>query len=581
MKTTIITSLFIGLSWIGLAQTNNQIKKETKQIIDSTYKALMEKYTVAGTSIAIVDNGKIVYSQGYGFSDRENGIKADDQTIYRIGSCTKSFTALSVMKLQEEGKLDVKNSIQQYISELSMTERFEGGNPLIIKDILTHTSGLPGDVLNGSFCDNPPSTDWTIKELNKQTFAAPPAYQLAYSNVGYELLGELISRLSGKSYSQYLKENVFNQLNMNSTYVIGETPVGYVDNKRMIETQIRDQSAGLIHSNAVDMAQYLMMYLNKGNVVGGNKLVSSESVKEMEKNQIANVLFNNRSQWGYGLYKKDLKVEDNKDTLLAELIGHGGDTWAFHADFKYIPELNVGAIILTNSDKGNRIASATRLLKLYLKNEKNKTLNFKVPKPKSSIVETLPTKEEMKGFYSFGPYSFTLDNPKKIKIKMGIGRVVLTPVNDSLLYTGKINLLGFIPLKLKQQQFKFVKIKEEVFFKNIDIRSNYEFFESKRVIQQPIPEEWMAAKGKYIAINDFSCVDCPSELEKSKLKISEKNGTLFFELETNSLVKGTCYLDILDKELAVTNGMGRGTGDTVRILENGNLYFNGYEFAKK
>ncbi|WP_027418190.1 serine hydrolase domain-containing protein [Crocinitomix catalasitica] len=581
MKYLLIISLFLAMTSSGLSQTYNTIKETSKYTIDSIYNEFITTNEIAGASIAIVDNGKIVYSQGYGFSDLENQIKASDNTIFRIGSCTKSFTAMSIMQLQDAGKLNVNDPITNYIEELSMLDRFSKKNDLIIRDILTHTSGLPGDVLNGSFCDAPATTNLTILELNKQTFAAPNAYQLSYSNVGFELLGEVIARLSKQSYAEYLETNIFSPIGMKSSYVLGTTPIGYIDKKPFVEPLIRDQSAGLIHSNAIDMGNYLMLLLNRGKI-GELQVLSAPAILEMEKNQIEDVLFNYGSKWGYGLYKKMVKIESEKDTTLVEMIGHGGDTWVFHADIKYIPELGIAAIIMTNTDKGARVTSAANLLKTYVELEKDKNLNLRVPKDKNTnLVETIPSESEIKGFYGVSTFPVIVENTDVIKFKTGFGKAVLNQKNDSMIYTGKINLFRIIPIKLKQQEFKFVKINGEVFLKNINVNSQQGFYEGRRLNLNPIPDEWAEMIGKYKAINDFACTDCPAKVKQSTLKLSKKEGMLFFEVETTGWVKGACFIEIIGDGIAVTDGIGRGTGETVKILENGNLYYSGYEFSKK
>ncbi|NME72765.1 serine hydrolase domain-containing protein [Flammeovirga aprica] len=125
MKRKTIFLVLMLVSQVGFSQTFNSIKTETKSVIDSIFNAKIEKKKAVGMSIAIVDNGKIVYSNGYGFSNREKGIKANDQSSYRIGSITKSFTALSLLKLQEEQKLSIADPIQKYIPELTITSDFD------------------------------------------------------------------------------------------------------------------------------------------------------------------------------------------------------------------------------------------------------------------------------------------------------------------------------------------------------------------------------------------------------------------------------------------------------------------------
>ena len=218
IKYILSITLWLLISYSGTAQINN-ISEELKAKIDSTYTSLLKKNKVTGTSIAIVDNGEIVYATGYGFSDLENEKKADANTIYGIGSITKAFTALSVMQLQEQEKLKVTNSIKDYLVDLAIENPFNDGNQIYINDILSHTSGLPSDILNGFFVDNPPTISWAIKELNKQRMISPRQYTWAYSNVGYGLLGELISRVSGVTYGDYLKQNIFTPLNMTSSSI--------------------------------------------------------------------------------------------------------------------------------------------------------------------------------------------------------------------------------------------------------------------------------------------------------------------------------------------------------------------------
>ena len=270
----------------GDSQSNFKIDNRTKFVIDSTYNKLIKKHKVIGASIAIVDNNEIVYATGYGFSDREKLLKADEKTVYRIGSITKSFTALSIMQLQDKKIIDINNSIKKYLPELKIESRFNDNNQIYIKDILSHTSGLPSDVLNGFFCDSPPKITWLIEELNKQTTICPRQFLKAYSNVGYGLLGEMIARVSNLSYSNYVKENIFKQLQMTSSYIENDEQLNtnfskaYLKNKVIKEPLIRDQAAGLIHSNVMDMSNYLKMYLNNGSF-NSNKIISNEALIEV------------------------------------------------------------------------------------------------------------------------------------------------------------------------------------------------------------------------------------------------------------------------------------------------------------
>jgi len=586
----IISALsFVGFTFLSIGQTYNSINPKTKHIIDSTYNSLLEKNKVIGTSIAIVHNNEIVYATGYGFQNQSKNIKADENTVYRIGSCTKSFTALSVMQLQEKEKLNINLPIQNYIPNLKMHSRFTDKNNIIIKNVLTHTSGLPGDLMNGFFCDNPPNIDWLISQMNYCTMTAPAGYQHSYSNIGYSLLGKLVENTSKLTYENYLMNNVFKPLGMTSTFV-NATPEnsvklskGYIDGKEIDEVLIRDKAAGLIQSSAVDMGKYLKMYLNNGMGENG-QVLTAKSIKEMEANAIANLILTKSTEWGYGLYADSINVATETDTLFTRIIGHGGDTWAFHADFKFIPELNVGVVVLTNTDKGTKMVSASNLLKLYLKTETKTTIKYKKATYKnSSLTESLPKVSELYGRYQLGSMDMIVDNPKKIKLNQKGLKIILKPKNDSLRYTAKVKLLGFIPFKIKHQEFKFVKYADEIYFKVITTKHGDESYVSKKSEVKSISSTWKNTFGDYEVLGDnFECKDCKFvNFEGVTLNISDNNDILTIKMKGKSKdTHTTVKFNEISDTLAVSLGIGRGAGETLRILEDGHIFYNGFEFSK-
>ncbi len=584
---TTLSLLLIGVCSYG--QTINNIDAKTKQKIDSTYNSLLEKKKVVGTSIALVKDGEIIYATGYGFQDKANNIKADENTIYRIGSCTKSFTAMSIMQLQAKQKLDINNAIQDYLTALKIDSRFTDDNAIKIKDILTHSSGLPSDILNGFFCDTPPNIDWLIEQLNNCTMSAPAGYQHSYSNAGYALLGRLIEITSNKTYEDYVNQNIFKPIGMNSSFVfnVGDHSThlskGYMDGKEYAEPLIRDYSAGLIHSSAVDMAKYLNMYLANGKA-NGNTILNESSITEMQKDALGNLVLTTSKSWGYGLYANDIKIKSETDTLNARYVGHGGDTWAFHADFQFIPELNIGAVILTNSNTGGRIADAKSLIELYLSSTENKTIeDAKINKANPNYSESTCSKEDIKGFYHFGGMNMNVTNTEKIKIE-GPLNVHIKPTEIENVYQGKIKLLGFIPIKIKHQQFKFVNYANETYFKVIYTKSKNEDYVAKKAVKIPISKEWINRLGTYKIVGDFyDCKDCPHfNFTNITINLIEKDGLLIAKIEgTTKDTKREMTLTEVSKNLAVSQGIGRNSGETVRFLENGNLFYSGFELKKQ
>lgn len=583
-------SIYLITSSVGLTQNDTLISAACIAKIDSTYNALLKENKVVGTSIALVKDGKVIYATGYGFQDRENAIKATENTVYRIGSCTKSFTALSLLQLQEKGKVNLSHPIQEYLPQVKIQSRFDQSNPIIISSMLSHSSGLPSDMLNGFFCDNPPSIDWLIEQLNKCTMAAPANYQQSYSNIGYGILGKLIDTLSHLKYGEYLKENIFKPLDMNSTCLDDPNATylnmsaGYLDGKVFEEVQIRDQAAGLIASTASDMAKYLNMFLANGTGPNGS-IISEASLKEMKQDATANNTLPTSSEWAYGLYAEHLTFGTLNDTVTVRMIGHGGDTWAFHADFQFIPELNIGAVVLTNTDNGASIRSAKRLLGIYLREmEGKKQITAKKEIDSTASHDETCNRNEVIGKYFFSGINMEVKNPSKIKMKQGVHTIVFKEINDSLHYRGKIRLLSLIPIKIKHQEFKFVKLNEEVYLKVIMTKTGAEEYASVKSKAQKITPSWENKLGKYAPVGEvYDCDDCPfMNFKGLKLELKEQKGNLVVNLETDDKsVNGNMWLEVVSDEIAVTPGIGRNTGETVRILENGNLFYSGFEFKLK
>ena len=582
-NSVILIAVCFTISYSGAAQIN-MISEDLRAEIDSTYTSLLKRNKVTGTSIAIVDNGEIVYATGYGFSDLENKKKADANTIYGIGSITKAFTALSIMQLQEQKKLRVTNSIKDYLVDLKIENPFNDSNQIYINDILSHTSGLPSDIANGFFVDNPPSISWVIKELNKQRLISPRRYISAYSNVGYGLLGEVISRVSGLSYSDYLRQNIFTPLNMTSSsigYQLSNTSKTYDGNKETVEPTVRDVAAGFISSNVIDLSNFISMLIGDGSFKS-NQIISPNSIVDMERDQLRNVTLTQPFAYGYALMIDSIKIKNHKkDSTIVSIIGHGGDTYAFHADLAYIPKLKVGAVVLTNSVNGRSMSGASKLLKIYLERSKDIEVDLDYITP-ISYKGITPQDDEIFGKYNLGQLIINVKDINKIKFKQGPAKAILTKKTNSNNYALKVWVFGFIPIKIKDQEFKFTKVNNEIYAKNVDTKTKQEYYLGKKnTVNLPYSESWKSVCGKYeLTGKIYETTNRSYDLSDLKLTVSEKSGSLKVDVKSKSMFSGTLHFDLISEKSAVLGGIGRGNGDVLRILENGNLYYSGFEFLK-
>ncbi len=576
------------------SQQYNRISERTKKVIDSTYNTLIEKYKVIGLSLAIVDNGEIVYSAGYGFADRENRIPATDKTIYRIGSCTKSFTSLSILQLQERGKLKINNSVKDYLPELNIESRFGDNNPIRLNDMMCHVSGLPCDIYNGAFSDSPPDMKWLIGELNKHTTIAPQRYMHSYSNVAYGLLGEVVARAGKTSYSNYLKDNIFTPLEMHSSFVepdanlVKDFSKGYFMNKELNEPLIRDAGAGMVHSSSIDMAHYLLMYLNHGSYKG-KQIVSAASVNDMQEDHTRDILLSSTENYGYGLCNKKFWIKAGKDSGIISTVGHSGGSIVFMSDFQFIPELNIGTVILTNTDNGGNLLFGNnkyQLLSIYLKEAKVQRLGSKYKeKVNNTNMESIPQADEIKGQYNLGEVLVNVKNEKKINTRYGMAKFVLKQKkSEPGHYTGKIFLFGFIPIRKLNEEYTFVKVNNEVYIKSINKRLDIEKYLSKRTKPADLPANWRKKIGSYVITGiSYNRKTLPVLVsEGMQLKLYLDKGFIAMKIKGKTEdMNERYYLDVLSDKVAVIGGIGEESGSTVRILDNGNMYYSGFEFSKK
>lgn len=189
--------------------------------IDKYIQARMHGLHIPGLSLAVVRNGQIIKTSGYGFADLQLNVPATEATVYELGSVTKQFTATAVMMLVEEGKVSLDDSIMKYFPEAPAAWKH-----ITVRHLLNHTSGIQNHVAVpgylGAFRTNlmletTPARDELLKMFFKLPLEFEPGETWAYDNTGYYLLGIIIEKASGMSYWQFVDERIFRLLDMNLT----------------------------------------------------------------------------------------------------------------------------------------------------------------------------------------------------------------------------------------------------------------------------------------------------------------------------------------------------------------------------
>ena len=188
--------------------------------LEAKAASFVKENRLPGAAVGVVHENKLVWSKGIGFADVKKKRHADTKTLYRIASITKTFTATAVMQLRDKGKLALDDSLVTYLPELvSARSAFGPIEGLTIRRLLSHESGLQSE---------PPDADFSLvlyesEAANNLARAAdisltvPPNTQWKYSNLGYQLLGELVARVSGMTYARYIRSKILSPLKMTST----------------------------------------------------------------------------------------------------------------------------------------------------------------------------------------------------------------------------------------------------------------------------------------------------------------------------------------------------------------------------
>ncbi len=219
----IIISIFFFPTLIR-GQVNNT---EKVQKIDSLVNTYLTKYRIQGLSVGIVQNGKEYLTKGYGYTSLDKTYPVTEQTGFVIGSITKLFTITAIMQLVEQGKIDLNKKLIDYLPDFEMKDKRY--KDITILHLVTHSSGLKWD----NYMDNPPNDSTALKALvyslktGKLNFNPGEKFSgETYSNTGYDILGYLVEHISGKPFPKYIRENIFDKVEMdNSTFNSTEVPI--------------------------------------------------------------------------------------------------------------------------------------------------------------------------------------------------------------------------------------------------------------------------------------------------------------------------------------------------------------------
>lgn len=533
-----------------------------------------------GVNVALFNGKEIIYNYNFGFANREKRIKSNNDSLYMIGSNTKLLTALGILKLMEDGKLSLEDDVRKHIPEFSVKSYFEY-DKITIENLLMHRSGLVSDLFT-LILDRTRDYHEVVSELKETYLTEKPGKMFAYSNVGYTVLGIIIERISGLSYPEYIQKEIADPLGIEVYFFSNEkdrkpfestVSLSYDKKGKQVEDRVSTllPAGSNVYMSLNDFVKFGQMFLNKNSAV-----LKRETLELMEVLNLDDSVDKEVYNVGYGLIHNQYDM----GKTVGKVLGHGGNTTCHHSIFNYIPEFDVGVVVMTNSQRAIALSQMAGMtaLSAYLQAKGIDTGKIKAENEHSKC-----DKVSLHGRYAtaLGIMDIHKNHKNELVTKVSNIPIKLRLCEDGYFQACPIKTLHKLPMfkrQIRGMRFKpATYLGEEILL----VEQNGKYHKTKGIIgcryeETEINENFAKACGKYQVENenfkDFECKCC----------LEIKEGTLILEIAALNVKIKSC-LKVIDDNIAIVQGFGRLTRQTVELKsQDGADYmtFSGMVFKK-
>jgi CubicO group peptidase (beta-lactamase class C family) len=364
--------IFVAITLFTVSFTFAQI---TAPEVDKLVNRTLTAFNVPGIAVAIIKDGKVVLAEGYGVKSIDTKEKVDANTLFGIASNSKAFTSAALAMLVDEGKIKWDDKVVKYLPDFKMYNDYVT-QEFTIRDLLTHRSGLglgAGDLMIW-----PDGSDFTAQDIivNLQYLKPVSAFRTKYDydNLLYIVAGEVIHVVSGQSWGDFIEQRIMQPLQMNnsaasfvrlkdsSNIIVPHVPIdGKLKVIKRYQNQLFDAAAG-IYSSVNDLSKWAIMQMNNGKYGTDNKQLFSEKQHD-EMWQLQTIIptktrapYNTHfNGYGLGWFLSDVKGYKQ--------VTHTGGLEGIVTQTTYIPELQLGIIVLTNQQSGAAFNAITNTIK--------------------------------------------------------------------------------------------------------------------------------------------------------------------------------------------------------------------------
>jgi D-alanyl-D-alanine carboxypeptidase len=456
---TLIIIVFVVLAWVPNAPgavdsiIENPEVKAAIEVFDVWCQHTVHHREQPGVSIGFVYDQDLIWAKGYGYADLEKKIPATPSTAYRIASITKLFTATAILQLRDAGKLQLDDPVAKHLDWFHLDDPFDDSPVITIRHLLTHTSGLPRE-LNALYWDdrNFPELAEFVKMFQEASTILPRETELKYSNVAFNVLGQVISSVSGKPYPDYVKEYILEPLGMMGTEVMPDENMptlakGYGFRRpgqpRRLESFFNKKamaSSGNMASSVEDLAKFISLQFREGRS-GGAQILKGSTLREMHRVHWLSPSWKSGRGLGWSVVSVDGQVR----------ITHGGSVPGHKTFVSAVPADKFGVIVLTNAEDGKPGSYARNAFAIIAPAVKKAT----------AVTEEAPVADSSWIKY-VGDYQWSDGSPVKVMILNG-ELTLVDPTEDNP-WEGRIRLepISEGVFKMKNQAQKGEQIRFEM-----------------------------------------------------------------------------------------------------------------------
>jgi len=383
--------LLINLFFLSFLVNAENTKKNLTQL-QQEIKNIQKSANIPALGVVLIDNGEPVWITGLGKANLAENTAVDEHSLFPIGSISKMFIGLAVLKLVEEGKLNLNDKVRDLVPEITFENKWQATNPVLLVHLLEHTSGW-GDLTLAEFAHKQ-TQPIALKEALMQFPHArksrwPAGTRFAYSGAGAAVAGYIVKKTTGMLFEDYITKNFFLPLGMaNSTYFKPD------NNNVMTTTYIKGQAqdyhsiiyrpVGGINASPADMANFLQFFIQQGEFSGEN-LISKASLQRMQSPKTTLGAAQGVTS-GYGL----TNYSSGFGEYNTDFHGHEGLINGAIASLAYVPKLNSGYVLMS-SENGAAMYQIYELLRAYI---------LRDVKPHNVITTEMPSAfKKINGYY--------------------------------------------------------------------------------------------------------------------------------------------------------------------------------------